>query len=181
VDFSYLNYGSIGEIIGHEITHGYDGVGRQFDRFGQLKNWWNHVTAKMFEERASCMVKQYSQYYAPEVEMHVSGINTQDENIADNGGVGLAYRAYQRAAKYNSEPLLPVLNFTTDQLFWMSYGIVNCEKISNEMLRLNIQLDPHTPNHFRLNGVVSNSFQFAKDFNCPVGSPMNPAKKCKVW
>lgn len=180
---NYLNYGAIGEVVGHEITHGFDGFGKQFDSEGQLKNWWNHATSQMFEQKASCIVEQYNQYYIPEVEMHLNGVNTQDENIADNGGVSLAYKAYKRAyaAKRLVEPVLPVLNYTTEQLFWISYGIGNCEKMSNEMLRLNIQVDSHSPSRFRLNGVVSNSFAFSNDFHCPVGSPMNPIKKCKVW
>ena len=102
--------------------------------------------------------------------------------IADNGGVGLAYRAYKRAYAFQRpEPTLPVLNFTAEQLFWIAYGIGNCEKMSNEMLKLNIQVDSHSPSRFRLNGVVSNSYEFANDFKCPVGSPMNPKIKCKVW
>ncbi|KAJ6217058.1 hypothetical protein RDWZM_008215 [Blomia tropicalis] len=171
------------EIIGHEITHGFDGFGRQFDPTGQLKNWWNHATSQMFEEKSQCIVDQYNKYYSPEVDMYVNGMNTQDENIADNGGVGLAYRAYKKEYdnRPEQEPLLPLFNYTIGQLFWISYGMVNCEKVNNEMLKLNIQLDPHTPNRFRLNGVVSNSYEFANDFACPIGTPMNPKQKCKIW
>lgn len=180
---NYLNYGAIGEIIGHEITHGFDGFGRQFDPTGQLKNWWNHATSQMFEEKSQCIVDQYNKYYSPEVDMYVNGMNTQDENIADNGGVGLAYRAYKKEYdnRPEKEPLLPLFNYTIGQLFWISYGMVNCEKVNNEMMKLNIQLDPHTPNRFRLNGVVSNSYEFANDFACPIGTPMNPKQKCKIW
>lgn len=74
---SYLNYGAIGEVVGHEISHGFDGFGKQFDREGQLKNWWNHATSKMFESKASCIVEQYNRYYCPEVDMHLNGVNTQ--------------------------------------------------------------------------------------------------------
>lgn len=177
---SYLNYGSIGEIIGHEITHGFDGIGKQFDKDGQLRNWWDPSTAKQFEEKASCIVEQYNRFNITQIEMNVNGINTQDENIADNGGVALAYAAYK---KYRPlmESTLPGLSYTTEQLFWISYGLENCEKMTNEAMKLTVEIDTHSPGRFRLNGVVSNSKDFARDFNCPIDSPMNPKVKCKIW
>lgn len=178
---SYLNYGSIGEIIGHEITHGFDSIGKQFDKLGQLRNWWQPITNKMYEERASCMVNQYNQYYFNEIDMNINGAQTKDENIADNIGVTLAYRAYKRAYQYNLEQYLPGLNYNPEQLFWISYGLENCEKMTNEMLKLTIQIDTHAPGKFRLNGVVSNSKHFAEDFQCSKDSMMNSKIKCQVW
>lgn len=177
---NYLNYGSIGEIIGHEITHGFDSFGKQFDKTGKLQNWWNPLTAKMFEEKAACIVKQYADFRVERVDMAVNGINTQDENIADNGGVAFAYQAYKQTRPL-VERHLPGLNFTTEQLFWISYGMENCEKMTDEMLKLTLHMDTHSPGIFRLNGVVANSADFARDFHCPVNSPMNPQVKCKVW
>lgn len=127
------------------------------------------------------MVKQYSKYYIKEVDQHVNGVNTQDENIADNGGVTLAYRAYRRAHSGGTEQSLPGLNYTGEQLFWISYGLENCEMMTNEVLKLTLQMDSHSPGRYRLNGVVSNSPDFARDFQCPVSAPMNPEVKCRVW
>lgn len=178
---SYLNYGAIGEIIGHEITHGFDSTGKQFDIDGHLNDWWNPETDQMFDRKASCMEKQYEKFQFKEVNLFVNGLRTQDENIADNGGVSLAYGAYQRAYSGREELVLPSLNYTAQQLFWISYGVGECEKMTNEVLKLRIVTDSHAPNKYRLIGVVSNSHEFAKDFNCPVNSAMNPANKCKVW
>ena len=194
-----MNYGSIGEIIGHEITHGFDSVGKQFDKNGQLKNWWDPITNQRYEQRAQCIVDQYSQYYLGQIDMHLNGNLTKDENIADNIGVTLAYRAYTRAYRYHhsfkkdtadpgidqesndQEQLLPGLDYNPRQLFWISYGLENCEKMTDEMLKLTLEMDNHAPGMFRLNGVVSNSKYFAEDFHCPIGSPMNPKQKCQVW
>ncbi|OTF74767.1 hypothetical protein BLA29_010779, partial [Euroglyphus maynei] len=201
---SYLNYGSIGEIIGHEITHGFDSIGKQFDKTGQLKNWWLPSTSKHYDERALCMVKQYNQYYFDEIEKNIDGEQTKDENIADNIGVTLAYRAYihsyftgndvdgffgnqmnnnnRMTIRNDREQSLPGLsNYNPRQLFWISYGLENCEKMTNEMLKLTLEVDTHSPGKYRLNGVVSNSEYFANDFYCPPESPMNPRNKCQVW
>ncbi|KAH7638002.1 neprilysin 2-like protein [Dermatophagoides farinae] len=205
---NYLNYGSIGEIIGHEITHGFDSIGKQFDKTGQLRNWWLSSTNKHYEERARCMVKQYNQYYFEQIETNVDGEQTKDENIADNIGVTLAYRAYIRAystgndvdgfigtgnnnnnnhhhmmnIRHDREQSLPGLsNYNPRQLFWISYGLENCEKMTDELLKLTLEVDTHSPGKYRLNGVVSNSEYFANDFYCPPQSSMNPRNKCQVW
>ncbi|KPM06635.1 Neprilysin 2-like protein [Sarcoptes scabiei] len=181
---NYLNYGSIGEIIGHEITHGFDSIGKQYDKTGRLRNWWDPKTDELYQKKASCMVDQYNQYSFEQIAMNLNGDNTKDENIADNIGVALAYRAYVRA--YHSfwsetEQYLPGLSYNPRQLFWISYGLENCEKMTDEMLKITLQLDTHSPGKYRLNGVVSNSRSFASDFGCPTASPMNPETKCQVW
>lgn len=169
-------------MIGHEITHGFDSTGKQFDVHGHLHDWWNPETGKRFDQKASCMERQYNNFTLEEISLNVNGLKTQDENIADNGGVGLAYRAYRRAYGFGlAEPILPALNYTAEQLFWISYGIGECEKMTPEVLRLRAVTDSHAPNKYRLIGVVSNSYDFAQDFNCPPDSPMNPKTKCKVW
>ncbi|GAB6031348.1 NEDD8 protease Nep2 [Chamberlinius hualienensis] len=178
----YINYGAIGFVIGHEITHGFDDQGRQFDEIGNLKGWWESETDMKFQNKTKCIIDQYSQYNMPEVNMTINGINTQGENIADNGGVKEAYQAYQKWVLNNGEEdLLPGLNITQLQAFWMSFANVWCSKTRPEAMILRILTGVHSPQKFRVNGVVSNSPQFANDFNCPVGSPMNPEHKCVVW
>src|SRR6218665_3403864 len=113
-----MNYGSIGEVVGHEITHGFDNLGRQFDSEGHINSWWNPETSKMYEKKAECILKQYDSFHVSEVDMNVNGLNTENENIADNGGVGLAYRTYVKSI--GDDQLLPGLtNYTAEQMFWV--------------------------------------------------------------
>lgn len=178
----YVNYGAIGFVIGHEITHGFDDQGRQFDDIGNLKGWWESETDEKFRKKAKCIIDQYSNYTMPEVDLPINGINTQGENIADNGGVKEAYKAYGKWVEENSEEApLPGLKFTTRQLFWMSFANVWCSKTRPEAVVLRLLTGVHSPQRFRVNGVVSNSPEFAKDFSCPVGSPMRPEHRCVVW
>ncbi|KAL1513422.1 hypothetical protein ABEB36_002838 [Hypothenemus hampei] len=178
----YMNYGAIGFVIGHEITHGFDDQGRQFDKEGNLVDWWQEGTKKAFVEKAQCIIDQYGNYTVPELNLNLNGINTQGENIADNGGVKEAYLAYQKWIKRNGvEPVLPGLEFSPNQMFWISAGTSWCAKYRPETLRLRILTGYHSPAQFRIYGPFSNSDEFAKDFNCPVGSKMNPRKKCQVW
>ncbi|XP_066143642.1 neprilysin-2 isoform X1 [Euwallacea fornicatus] len=178
----YMNYGAIGFVIGHEITHGFDDQGRQFDKNGNLVDWWQEETKKAFVEKAQCIIDQYGNYTVPELNLNLNGINTQGENIADNGGIKEAYLAYQKWIKRNSpEPQLAGLPFTPNQMFWVSAGNSWCARYRPETLKLRILTGYHSPAQFRILGPMSNSDEFAKDFNCPVGSKMNPQKKCRVW
>ena len=112
----------------------------------------------------------------------LNGVNTQGENIADNGGVKISYLAYQEWVKqHGTEPKLPKLNYSSSQLFWISAGNLLCSKLRQETLKSDVILSDHSPSEFRVIGVFSNRPEFAKDFNCPVGSKMNPSKKCSVW
>uniref|UniRef100_A0A1W7RA35 Neprilysin n=1 Tax=Hadrurus spadix TaxID=141984 RepID=A0A1W7RA35_9SCOR len=179
---NYINYGGIGFVIGHEITHGFDDRGRQFDKDGNNVNWWDHETDAEFRKLAECMIEQYGNYTVPENGLQINGFNTQGENIADNGGVKEAFRAYQQWVKdHGPEPLLPGLKYTQDQLFWISAANVWCGKYRPEVLKLRVLSGSHSPSQFRVIGVVSNSVDFSRAFNCPESSPMNPKHKCTVW
>jgi len=181
----YLNYGAIGWVIGHEITHGFDDQGRQFDQEGNLVNWWHPETTSRYLNKAECIIKQYSDYTFPELgDLPVNGINTQGENIADNGGIKEAYRAYNSwVARHGAEPLLPGLNYTQRQLFWISGANVWCSKHRPQALKLSVITGTHSPDKYRVQGAFSNMAGFSRDFNCKEGSKMHPPKedKCKVW
>ncbi|GLV37814.1 Neprilysin 2 [Carabus blaptoides fortunei] len=178
----YMNYGAIGFVIGHEITHGFDDQGRQFDKDGNLVDWWAAPTKEAFLKKAQCIIDQYGNYTVPEINLNLNGINTQGENIADNGGIKEAYLAYNKWVERNSaEQKLPGLPYTPQQMFWISAANTWCSKYRPESLKLRVTTGYHSPGQFRVLGPMSNLEEFAKDFSCPVGSKMNPKHKCKVW
>lgn len=180
----YMNYGAIGMVVGHEITHGFDDQGAQKDGEGNLVNWWEKETKKKYLERSQCIIDQYGNYTVKvdEEVINLNGINTQGENIADNGGTREAYRAYNRLVqKYGPEPILPSLPYSQRQLFWLSTAQVWCSTKRPASLKNQVLTDPHSPTEFRVNGPFANMPEFAKDWGCPAGSPMNPVKKCTVW
>lgn len=178
----YLNFGAIGFVIGHEITHGFDDRGRQFDKDGNNVNWWDDTTDQHFKKKAECIIQQYGNYTVEENGLKVNGINTQGENIADNGGLKEAYRAYHSWAKDNGmESLLPGLKYSPGQLFWISAANVWCGKYRPEVLKLRVISGAHSPPQFRVVGPMSNLQEFSEEFGCPSGSPMNPLSKCQVW
>lgn len=180
---NYMNYGAIGFVIGHEITHGFDDRGRQFDLNGNNRNWWQPSTDEQFKVRAKCIVDQYNEYVIPENNLTLNGARTQGENIADNGGIKQAFRAYIKwARQHGSEPRLPGLpNLSQAQLFWLSAGQVWCARNRPEALRLRLMAGAHSPNRFRVLGPLANLDDFAKAYKCPLGSAMNPRRKCSVW
>ncbi|PNF39036.1 hypothetical protein B7P43_G04849 [Cryptotermes secundus] len=178
-----LNYGGIGVVIGHEITHGFDDKGRLFDKDGNLHQWWHEEAIEEFHDRAQCLIDQYSHYTVREVAMHVDGISTEGENIADNGGIKEAFRAYQRWLDENGDfnETLPGINATGDQLFFLNFAQIWCGAMRPEATRNKLQTGVHSPGKFRVIGTLSNSEDFASVFNCKLGTPMNPIKKCSVW
>ncbi|KAK3803419.1 hypothetical protein RRG08_067408 [Elysia crispata] len=177
-----LNYGAIGYMIGHEITHGFDDEGRQFDQDGTFRDWWQKEDMVRYLDNCECFVQQYGNFRDHTVGMNVSGINTLSENVADNGGLEASYNAYKKLVREKGEgPRLPGLGLTDDQLFFLGYAQIHCEKATKESILLDLQYDVHSPGRLRTIGVVQNSPDFAKAYNCPVGSPMNPEKKCSVW
>ncbi|KAI8430848.1 hypothetical protein MSG28_000996 [Choristoneura fumiferana] len=185
---AYMNYGAIGFVIGHEITHGFDDQGRQFDKNGNLIDWWQETTKQEYLEKAKCIIDQYSNYTVKEVGMKLNGVNTQGENIADNGGIKEAYYAYQAwTHRHGEEKRLPGLEKYTPRqasslkLFWLSAANTWCAVYRNEAIKVRITTGFHAPGRFRVVGPMSNMEEFAEDFNCPLGSPMNPVNKCKVW
>ncbi|XP_015110120.1 neprilysin-2 [Diachasma alloeum] len=178
----YMNYGAIGLLIGHEITHAFDNIGRQLDKDGNLINWWSPSTDEKYLAKAQCIIDQYGNYSVEEVGLNLNGINTQGENIADNGGMKLAYLTYKDWSVRNGrEPMLPRLPYTPRQMFWISAASTRCEKLRIEDLEDLVIVDPHPPAEFFILGALSNMPEFADDFKCPVGSRMNPKKKCSVW
>ncbi|XP_035206091.1 neprilysin-2-like [Stegodyphus dumicola] len=177
----YLNFGSLGYIIGHEITHAFDNRGRIFDKDGNSRNWWSTTEEQAFNSRAECFIEQYDNYTA-ENGMQVKGMNTQDENIADGIALKAAYLAYQSWVKdHKREQKLPGLDYTPNQLFWIQAANIWCEKLQPETLRNIITYAPYSPSKFRVIGPMSNLPEFAKDFQCNVTSEMVRKNKCQVW
>ncbi|XP_064642205.1 neprilysin-1-like [Lineus longissimus] len=179
----YLNYGGVGLMMGHEITHGFDDEGRQTDKDGNLVPWWTPSAVENFKKKAQCIIDQYSSYKVEEVNMTLNGINTQGENIADNGGLMEAFRAYRNyvSSRGSEEPRLPGVDLSGNQLFFVNFAQIRCSKERPESFLMAITNWRHSPNRYRVIGTVSNMPEFAAAFNCPVGSPMNPEKKCRVW
>ncbi|XP_018561401.1 endothelin-converting enzyme homolog [Anoplophora glabripennis] len=178
-----LNYGSIGAILGHELTHGFDNMGRKHDKYGNHVQWWTNKTIETFENLTECFIKQYDNFTIEGVEGHVKGKNTLGENLADNGGLNQAFTAYKKYInEFGEEPKLPGFeNFTSSQMFFIAYGSIWCESTTVQDLQDQLEYDEHSPNSVRVIGTLQNSEDFAKSFNCPKGSPMNPYKKCKIW
>jgi endothelin-converting enzyme/putative endopeptidase len=173
-----INYGAIGAVIGHELTHGFDDEGRQFDAQGNLRDWWTPEDAKHFEERADCLVKEYSGF-AVESDVHVNGKLTLGENTADNGGIRLALMALVGDLANQRTPKID--GFTPDQRFFLGYGQIWCQNTSPEYARLLANVDPHSPPRDRVNGVLSNMPEFQKAFHCTSGQPMVRGPACRVW
>ncbi|KAL5013753.1 hypothetical protein ScPMuIL_008023 [Solemya velum] len=177
-----LNYGGIGVVIGHEITHGFDDKGRQYDKEGNMKQWWKNVTIEAFQERAQCIVDQYSKYKLDQIGLFIDGKNTKGENIADNGGLKQSYRAYRKwVAKHGEEDSMPGLEHTHDQLFFLNYAQIWCGMMRDEEALHKIRTSVHSPGPIRVMGPLSNSEDFSRVYNCPLGSKMNPVHKCSVW
>ncbi|XP_028924810.1 neprilysin [Ornithorhynchus anatinus] len=178
-----LNYGGIGMVIGHEITHGFDDNGRNFNQDGDLVDWWTQQSAKNFKEQSECMVHQYGNFsWDLASGQHLNGLNTLGENIADNGGIGQAYRAYQNLVKKNGEEkLLPGLDLNHKQLFFLNFAQVWCGTYRPEYAVNAIKTDVHSPGNFRIIGTLQNSPEFTEAFNCRHNDYMNPRKKCRVW
>ncbi|KAI4462306.1 zinc metalloprotease family m13 neprilysin-related [Holotrichia oblita] len=157
-------------------------IGRQFDKDGNMMQWWNNATIKAFRERAQCIIDQYSRYKIDEVGLYVNGRMTQGENIADNGGLKQSFRAYRKwVSQHGEEADLPGLNLSHDQLFFLNYAQIWCGSMRPEDALTKIRSSVHSPGPIRVLGPLSNSKDFAKAYNCPLGSPMNPTSKCNVW
>ena len=174
-----VNFGGIGMVIGHELTHAFDDEGRQFDPQGNLRDWWTSKDAKAFEERAACIADQYSNFsVAPGA--NVNGKLTLGENTADNGGVRIALMALMNTMT-KEEAAKKIDGFTPEQRFFLSFGQVWCSNDRPEAQRLQVSVDPHSPARFRVNGVVQNSPEFQKAFSCKAGQPMTKQNACRVW
>jgi len=174
-----VNYGGIGAVVGHELTHGFDDSGRQFDPQGNLRDWWTAEDAKEFKDRAQCFIDEYSSFIATG-DVHLNGNLTLGENTADNGGLRLAFMALMDSLK--GKPAAPKIDgFTAEQRFFLGWGQSWCTNIRPEAARMRAQVDPHSPGKDRVNGVVSNMPEFQKAFACKVGQPMVRQPACRVW
>jgi putative endopeptidase len=175
------NYGHIGGIVGHELTHGFDDEGRQFDASGNLADWWTADDGKKFDEKADCEVKEYGNFTVAGG-VHVNGKLTLGENTADNGGLRLAYIAFLADAKRKSIALDQKQDgYTPLQQFFLAHAQNWCGATRPEQERLQVQTDPHSPRQFRTNGVVQNMPEFGQAFGCKKGQPMEPENACRVW
>lgn len=173
-----VNFGAAAAVVGHELTHGFDDQGRQFDAQGNLRDWWAPEDAKAFEQRVSCVANQYSGYTAVD-DVHLNGRLTLGENTADNGGLRLAWMALMDDLK--TKHLAEADGFTPQQRFFVGWAQMWCENATPEMERLQAQTNPHSPGRFRANGVVSNMPEFAEAFGCKAGAKMINQPICRVW
>lgn len=173
-----VNFGGIGAVIGHELTHGFDDEGRQFDAQGNLRDWWTEQDAKEFEKRAGCIAEEYSGFTAVD-DVKLNGKLTLGENTADNGGLRIAHMALMNVLA--GRLVEKVGGFTPEQRLFLGYGQIWCENHTDEAARLRALTNPHSLAKFRVNGVVSNMPEFQKAFGCRVGQPMVREKACRVW
>ncbi|KAG4084089.1 Metalloproteases [Neocallimastix lanati (nom. inval.)] len=195
-DPDYFNYGANGGTAGHELTHGFDNQGKNYDAEGKAINWWTDADGAKFNELAQCFVDQYNGYYVTDrkgVKHYLDGESTLGENLADNGGVYRAYEAWLlsveelkkkegiEAVRAHNQLLPGLSQYSVEQMFYIGYAQSWCMTTSPEYDTYIATRDVHSPAVFRVNGVVQNMEHFAKVFNCPVGSPMNPKDKCLLW
>jgi predicted metalloendopeptidase len=173
-----VNYGAIGSVMGHELTHGFDDQGRQFDGQGNLRDWWTPEDATEFEKRAECFIKEYSAF-TPVDDVHLNGKLTLGENTADNGGVHLSFMALMKSMEGKPQPKID--GFTPQQRFFLGYSQVWCQNVRPEAARMRAQIDSHSPGRDRVNGVLGNMPEFREAFACHEGQPMVHAPACRVW
>ena len=172
------NYGNTGGTIGHELTHGFDDEGRQFDAKGNLKDWWSEKDAKEFNDRAQCIVDQYAQYTIVD-DIKINSKLTLGEDIADLGGLVLGWMAWQAQIAQNKPESRE--GFSPEQRFFIGYSQWACENTRPEDLRVTALTNPHSPGKYRVNGLVVNMPEFEKAFSCKPGEPMVSEKRCKIW
>jgi predicted metalloendopeptidase len=164
-------------VIGHELTHGFDDQGRQFDPEGNLHDWWTPADAKEFQRRAACVDDEYSSFsVAPGA--FVNGKLTLGENTADNGGARVALMALLNTIGKDTKK---IEGYTPEQRFFLGFGQIWCSNEREEAMRLQVQTDPHSPPQFRVNGTVQNMPEFQKAFSCKAAQPMAKANACRVW
>jgi endothelin-converting enzyme/putative endopeptidase len=173
-----VNFGAAAAVVGHELSHGFDDQGRRFDAQGNLRDWWTPADGKAFDERATCIADQYSGYTAVD-DVKLNGRLTLGENVADNGGLRLAWMALMEDLK--DKHLAEADGFSPEQRFFIGWAQMWCENRSDEIARLHAKTNPHSPGRYRTNGVVSNMPEFQKAFSCQANAPMVNQKICRVW
>jgi putative endopeptidase len=172
----------MGAVIGHEMTHGFDDQGRQFDAAGNLRDWWTPQDAAAYKTRAQLVSDQFDAYTVVDSATHVNGKLTLGENIADLGGLTIAYAAFQKSLAGKPRPA-NVDGFTPEQRFFLSWAQVWRQSMRQEQARLLVNVDPHAPSTWRVNGPLSNMPEFAKAFGCKPGDPMvrSDALRAQIW
>ena len=180
-----VNFGGIGAVIGHELTHGFDDQGSQFDPQGNLRNWWTEKDKTEFDKRTSCVADEYSQFVSVKDDkdtknnVTLNGKLTLGENTADNGGLRIAYMALEDTL--GDQPRKKIDDFTPEQRIFLGWGQIWCQKLRPEYARMLAKVDPHSPGKFRVNGVVGNMPEFAKAYSCKQNDPMIRPNACRVW
>ncbi len=172
------NYGDTGGTIGHELTHGFDDEGRQFDAQGNLRDWWTAKDATEFEQRVDCIRDQYGRYTMVD-DIKINSKLTSGEDVADLGGEVLAWLAWKADTK--NRHLEPIDGLTPEQRFFVGFAQWDCGSERPESLRMSAITNPHSPNEYRINGVVVNMPEFREAFSCKLGQPMVSANSCKIW
>jgi putative endopeptidase len=175
-----LNFGGMGAVIGHELTHGFDDQGALFDPQGNLKNWWTPEDEKAFKERTQCLVDEYDSFVAVD-DVHVRGKLTLGENTADNGGLRIAYMALMKSIADSGKQPEKIDGYTPEQRFFIAWGQIWCQNQTDQIARLLAQNNEHSPGDYRTNGVVQNMPEFQKAWGCKTGQPMVRANACHVW
>jgi len=177
-----VNYGGIGVVIGHELTHGFDDQGRKFDAEGNFKDWWTPEDGKAFEQRVSCTADEYSSFVTvkdDKGEVKLNGRLTLGENTADNGGLKLAYLALMKTI--GNTPVKEIDGYTAQQRFFLAFAQIWCQNVTDQEARKRALTDPHSPGRYRVNGSVQNSAAFQEAFGCRKGQPMVSENACRVW
>ena len=172
-----LNYGGVGAVIGHEMTHGFDDQGRKFDGNGNLRDWWTAADGAEFEKRAACVANEYSGFTSVD-DVKLNGRLTLGENTADNGGLRVSYMAMEDALKGKGEVKD---GFTPEQRFFLGFAQVWCETMAPQEARNRAMVDPHSPGRFRVDGTLQNMPEFSKAFSCHAPQPMVSTNACRVW
>jgi putative endopeptidase len=177
-----VNFGGIGLVIGHELTHGFDDQGRKFDPQGNLHDWWTKQDGEEFEKRASCVANEYSSFVAVD-DLKLNGRLTLGENTADNGGARISLMALEQliAGDKSGKESEKIDGYTPEQRYFLGFGRVWCEKRRPEVARMRVLTDPHSPGKYRVNGVVQNMPEFQKAWGCKAGQPMVAENACHVW
>lgn len=181
-----MNYGSIGAVVGHEMSHGFDASGRKYDKDGRLSSWWSNSAATEYEHRSKCYIDLFDTFKPRDVDIHVSGKLTLNENIADTNGINVAYHAFKSLGNNSEDGLAPpnallAKELTNDQLFFVSFAQTWCSLYRPEALKVQMMTDPHSPTQFRVLGPLSQSQIFADAFKCRNGTRYNPMTKCHLW
>jgi endothelin-converting enzyme/putative endopeptidase len=177
-----VNFGGIGLVIGHELTHGFDDQGRKFDPLGNYHDWWTKQDGEEFDKRVSCVANEYSNFVAVD-DLKLNGRLTLGENTADNGGARIALAALEQmiAMDKTGKEAQKIDGYTPEQRFFLGFGRVWCEKSRPEVVRMRVQIDPHSPGKYRVDGTVQNMPEFQKAWGCKAGQPMVAENACHVW